>query len=276
MADRADNVSRMVQDTLGNSPDNILQTLVSNWSLDQDASVSRSPLYHQLFVLLKRAILDGSIRHGAQLPTELQLADAFGVSRITSRRAMDELAAENLVRRQRGRGTHVIYQFRPQAIKAPIVGVLENFIQLGDNSKVRVVELANKVAPADVRHLFGIKESAQVMNIVRVSSTENGDRYAYYQSWTRETIPSVTRMAMERRSRLHLLKEGGLNIVRVEQILSAVNASLTVAAELDVEPGFALLSLRRLSFDANDRLVDIVDCLYNPRRFQYAMELSAD
>ena len=276
MADRAD----IVQDAIGRSRANgsgdILATLVSTWSLEQEESVSRAPLYHQLFLLLKRAILDGSIQHGMQVPTEQQLADAFGVSRITTRRAVDELAAEKLVRRQRGKGTHVIYQFRPQSMRAPMVGVLENFIQLGNNSQVRVVDLANIRAPADVRHLFGLQDDATVMTVVRVSSTETGDCYAYYQSWTREPVDTVTRDALEKKSRLHLLQEGGLNIVRVEQILGALNAPVPVAAELDVEPGFALLSLRRLSYDDNDRLVDIVDCLYNPRRFEYAMELSMD
>lgn len=276
MADRADIVQGSIRSSLGASPENILDTLVSNWQLEQEQSVSRAPLYHQLFLLLKRAILDGSLQHGTQVPTEHQLADAFGVSRITTRRAVDELAAEKLVRRQRGKGTHVIYQFRPQSLRAPMVGVLENFIQLGNNSRVRVVDLANVTAPADVQHLFGLKEGAKVMSVIRVSSTDTGDRYAYYQSWTREPVDTVTRQALERSSRLHLLQEGGLNVVRVEQILGAINAPVSVAAELDVEPGFALLSLRRLSYDGQDQLVDIVDCLYNPRRFEYAMELSSD
>ena len=276
MGDRADIVQGSIRSPLGASPENILDTLVSSWQLEQEQSVSRAPLYHQLFMLLKRAILDGSLQHGTQVPTEHQLAEAFGVSRITTRRAVDELAAEKLVRRQRGKGTHVIYQFRPQSLRAPMVGVLENFIQLGNNSRVRVVDLSYITAPADVRHLFGLKNGTKVMSVIRVSSTETGDRYAYYQSWTREPVDTVTRQALEKSSRLHLLQEGGLNIVRVEQILGAVNAPVPVAAELDVEPGFALLSLRRLSYDDKDELVDIVDCLYNPRRFEYAMELSSD
>lgn len=276
MADTADRVQDSIRNGTGNGSGTILDALVSSWSLEQQESVSRAPLYHQLFMLLKHAILDGSIQHGMQVPTEQQLAEALGVSRITTRRAVDELAAEKLVRRQRGKGTHVIYQFRPQTMRAPMVGVLENFIQLGNNSTVRVIDLANITAPADVQHLFGLKDDAAVMSIVRVSSTETGDQYAYYQSWTREPISTVTQEALEENSRLHLLQEGGLNIVRVEQVLGAINAPVTVAAELDVEPGFALLSLRRLSYDGQDRLVDIVDCLYNPRRFEYAMELSSD
>ena len=64
MADRAD----IVQDSIGrsrtNGTGNILDSLVASWNLEQEESVSRAPLYHQLFLLLKRAILDGSIQHG--------------------------------------------------------------------------------------------------------------------------------------------------------------------------------------------------------------------
>ena len=52
---------------------------------------SPTPLYHQLFVLLKGLILDGTLLFSQQMPTEEQLAQIFSVSRITAKRAMDEL-----------------------------------------------------------------------------------------------------------------------------------------------------------------------------------------
>ena len=67
---------------------------------------SHTPLYHQIYTLLKAAILDGTLENGAQVPTELQLASAFDVSRITVKRAMDELANDKLVERRRAKGTH--------------------------------------------------------------------------------------------------------------------------------------------------------------------------
>ena len=52
-----------------------------------------TPLYFRLYSLLKNAILDGTVANGEQMPTEQQLAETFAVSRITAKRAMDELAA---------------------------------------------------------------------------------------------------------------------------------------------------------------------------------------
>jgi len=93
-----------------------------------------TPLYFQLYKLLKNGILDGSFSNGAQLPTEGQLSEEFGVSRITSKRAMDELAREGLVERHRGRGTHVTHETDTSPMHAPMVGLLQEIESIGQNS----------------------------------------------------------------------------------------------------------------------------------------------
>ena len=100
-------------------------------ALEQDIP---TPLYFRLYTLLKNAILDGTIENGAQMPTEQQLADNFGVSRITAKRAMDELASEQLVERHRGKGTHVTYEYSPQPVKAPLVGMLQEIESMARHS----------------------------------------------------------------------------------------------------------------------------------------------
>ena len=75
----------------------LLSSLKAEWQLARNGSIARAPLYHQLYSVLKAAILDGTIAYGAQMPTEQQLAKKFEVSRITAKRAMDELASEQLV-----------------------------------------------------------------------------------------------------------------------------------------------------------------------------------
>ncbi len=106
-------------------------------TLSQDAP---TPLYFRLYSLLKDAILNGTIGTGIQMPTEQQLAETFGVSRITAKRAMDELAAENLVERRRGKGTHVTYQYKPGPVKAPLVGMLQEIESMARHSDVKVID----------------------------------------------------------------------------------------------------------------------------------------
>ncbi|NCF52588.1 UTRA domain-containing protein [Gammaproteobacteria bacterium] len=254
----------------------LLSSLKTEWQLAEHSSMARVPLYHQLYSVLKSAILDGTIPYDAQMPTEQQLAATFAVSRITAKRAMDELAAENLIARFRGKGSHVTYHYTPKPVRAPLVGMLENLIEMRKHSIVRVVSIKAVVPPADVRQILGLADKDIVHKVVRVNSNEDGEPYAYYLSWTAGIKKSYTKRKLENNTRLDLLRENDINLAKVEQFFGAENASRPVAEKLDVEPGAALLSIRRLGYDESGKIVDVLDGLYNPKRFQYALVSSVD
>jgi DNA-binding transcriptional MocR family regulator len=75
-----------------------MDDIFSSHLIGQVSKSSPTPLYHQLYSLLKARILDGTLALGLRLPPEEQLADLFKVSRITAKRAMDDLATEELGR----------------------------------------------------------------------------------------------------------------------------------------------------------------------------------
>jgi len=254
----------------------LLNSLKADWQMAQHGAMSRVPLYHQLYSVLKSAILDGTIPYDAQMPTEQQLTKAFDVSRITAKRAMDELASEKLVSRSRGKGTHVKYQYRPKPVRGPLVGMLESLIDMGKHSIVRVVSIEKVVPPADIRERLNLSEEDLVHKVVRVSSTKECEPYAYYVSWTVGISRAYTKRKLESTPRLNLLRENDINLVKMKQLLSATNASVRIAAELDVEPGAALLSVRRFGYTESGAVVDVLEGLYDPKRYQYAMVMSID
>lgn len=254
----------------------LLTSLKSEWTLAQSGKLARVPLYHQLYTVLRDAILDGTIAYDAQLPTEQQLAATFDVSRITAKRAMDELANENLIARFRGKGSHVTYQYKPQPVRAPLVGMLENLAEMGKHSLVRVVSVEKTVPPADIRERLGLRENETVSRLVRVRSNEEGEPFAYYVSWTVGITKGFTKRKLEKTPRLDVIRENGIRLTKIDQVLSAENASERIAEALDVDPGAALLSIRRQSYNEKGTVIDVLDCLYNPNRFQYAMVLSVD
>jgi GntR family transcriptional regulator len=254
----------------------LLNSLKSDWNLAQHGAMSRVPLYHQLYSVLKAAILDGTIPFDSQMPTEQQLTKTFDVSRITAKRAMDELAAEKLVARFRGKGSHVTYHFTPKPVRGPLVGMLESLIEMGEHSIVRVLAIEKVVPPADIRERMKLSEGDHVHKTVRVSSNEEGEPYVYYVSWTVGISRAYTKRKLESTPRLLLLRENNINLIKMEQLLSATNASGRIAAELEVEPGAALLSVRRFGYNEDGAIVDVVDGLYNPERYQYAMVMSID
>ncbi|QFU75730.1 GntR family transcriptional regulator [Halioglobus maricola] len=244
-------------------------------ALNQEAP---TPLYFRLYTLLKDAILNGTIDNGAQMPTEQQLAETFGVSRITAKRAMDELAAESLVERRRGRGTHVTYEYSPQPVQAPLVGMLQEIESMARHSDVHVLECKSLKPPASVREALNIGEADTALHVVRVRSRD-GLPFGYYSSWTAGLAKAVTKRDFENAPRLEIFRKHGLAITHVSQTISALAATPDLAAQLDTQPGAPLLNLVRLSYERDgdkEHLVDYLKVFYHPERFKYRMDLKVD
>src|ERR1700691_3812486 len=85
----------------------------------------------QVYMVLRDRILSGALAFGIKLPTENELEQRYGVSRVTVRRAVCELGGERLIERQRSVGTRVIYRPAPAPITADISGVLANLPDMG-------------------------------------------------------------------------------------------------------------------------------------------------
>ena len=253
-----------------------LTALKLEWDANRAGVLSRIPLYHQIYTALKDAIMNGTITFGDKMPTEQQLVSVFDVSRITAKRALDELAAEHLIVRHRGKGSHVTYRWEPSPVKGPLIGMLENMSELFQHSTTKAISIEKTTPPADVRIELELEVDEKVHNVVRVHCNDDGKPYAYYVSWTLGITKGFTERNMQRHSRLEIIGQNGINLVQVKQTLSAEPATVRVAAALDVVPGAALLALTRRSFDESGRLVDLLHGLYNPKLFKYLIELSLE
>ena len=234
-----------------------------------------TPLYHQMFTLLRDRILNGEIPRGSRIPTEFDLAEAFGVSRITAKRALDELAAEGLVERRRGKGTHVIHRSRPKPMTSPLTGLLENLEVLAEHTRVRLLNFRRALPPEPIRAMFDSGPQEALALAVRLR-LQGDTPFGYYTSWTRTEHPAFDEAGLSHSSRLKLFDVAGIQFKQVEQVLSAVNADAISAMHLEVEPGTALLSLERLSYDSEGNLVDLLNVLYRPDQFTYRMKLDLD
>lgn len=237
-----------------------------------------TPLYFRLYSLLKNAILDGTIANGAQMPTEQQLAETFGVSRITAKRAMDELAAEDLVQRRRGKGTHVTYEYTPKPVQAPLVGMLQEIESMARHSDVKVIECKKQAPPGDIREALALQDRDKALHLVRVRSRE-GLAFAFYDSWTAGLDKPLGKRDFLKSTRLEIFRKQGLKITHVTQTISAIAATDELAKHLQTEVGAPLISLLRRSYETRkntEELVDYMHVYYHPDRFQYQMDLTLD
>lgn len=232
---------------------------------------SPTPLYYQLYTMLHDAISSGELPSGSRMPSEKELASTYEVSRITARRALDELALKKMVARHRGRGTFVDYRYQPDPIHAPLTDLIQSIDHMWRDTSVEVVELDFREPPDELKPAFGKNARKKLCYQVRVR-TKRDVAFAHYVTWTAGLNRRVTKKRLEDTPRMELFKAYGIDISRVEQYLSAEGALPQVSKLLGVSTGKPMLKLVRYSYHEDGSLLDLLTALYNPDLFVYKME----
>jgi GntR family transcriptional regulator len=238
------------------------------------ASPTFSPLYRQIKDLLLEGLRGGEWRPGEAIPSELELAARYRVSQGTVRKAIDELAAENLLVRRQGKGTFVATHGEPQ--------VRFRFLRLTPDSGEAVaaqrelLDFRRARASAELARLLELKPGEQVIMLKRRIAFD-GSPVLLEEVWLPgNRFKGVTAAAItEHQGALYNLfeTEYGTRMVRAEERLKAVSADAGAAALLGVEPGHALLQVERLSFTYGDTPVEWRKGVYNTDRHYYRSEL---
>ena len=234
-----------------------------------------SPLYQQIKGLLTRSLQSGEWKPGEAIPSEMDLAARFRVSQGTVRKAVDELATENLLVRRQGKGTFVAThaeertQYRFLRLMPDEGGAAGLQRRLLDCRRLR--------AGADVARPLGLKSGEAVVQVRRLllqgaRPVVLDDIFlpgALFKGLTAERMEGY-------KGPMYRLFEAefGVRMIRAEERIRAVAADALQAQLLGTEPGAPLLSVERLSYTYGDRPVELRRGLYRTEHHHYRNELS--
>ena len=233
----------------------------------------RTPLYHQIYLILRGQIEEGALAADTWLPGEEALARQFAVSRITARRALAELAADGLVTRGRGRGTRVTAASPVAAVHGGVERFLENLAAMGAKTEVRLIEFGYEPAPPHVATALGLPPGAEVQHAVRVRATREGP-FSHLTTFVPVAIGRrFTRHDLARTPLLALLERAGVTVGSAAQTISATLADARVAPRLETAVGAPLLRVSRTVYDTAGRPVEFIVALYRPDRYQLRLQL---
>jgi GntR family transcriptional regulator len=206
-------------------------------------------------------------------PSESQIEKELNVSRITARRAMDELSARGLISRQQGKASRVA-AYRPSThLLAGVEGMIENNRRMGDSTTVELLSHETIAATEDVARTLKVKRGEPVLWSVRVRSLD-GVPFSYAVTYLPQVVTrQIKSEQMSAKPLLELLEGAGIVIGRAEQVISATNATAAVARALHIERGEALLVSERVVYDLADRPVEWISVQYRPDIYQYGVDL---
>jgi GntR family transcriptional regulator len=237
-----------------------------------------SPLYQQIKVLILQSLQAGEWKPGDAIPSEMDLSIRFRVSQGTVRKAIDELASENLVVRRQGKGTFVATHSEQQVRYRFLKLVPDNGSQNSEGPAQRdVLECKRVRAAADIARALALRSGDALVQVRRVL-TFGGVPTILEDFW----LPGSAFKGLnaEQMAGYHgptyamFEMEFGVRMVRAEEKIRAVAADTSQAALLKVEQGTPLLSVERIAYTYNDVPMELRRGLYRTDAHHYRNELS--
>jgi len=221
-----------------------------------------SLLYARIETVLAREITDGDLKVGDQLPTEDRLIARFGVSRITVRRAIQNLVSRGLVEIRRGKGTFVAAPKITQDLKE-MSGFVEDMHALGHKPTARVISKEIVTANATVAHQLALTRGERVVRIRRVRLAD-GVPLSFDETYLPLEIGKkiiTNNLNVEPIFSL-LERKYDVPLIEAEYKLDAVAAENEVASALKVKPRSPIFRIERTSYSTGSRPVDYETLYY--------------
>ena len=241
--------------------------------LDETSSV---PLYQQIYTAIRLAIVSGKVPAQSKLPAEQELVQRLGVSRITVKRAFNELAIAGLVRRYRGRGTVVTFDATAPTVKGSFENLIDGLRRMGIETQVKLLD-CEMISPSPaIAEALQLSRNASVQRIVRLRSLAD-EPFSYLVTYVPEDIAEAyNEDELASASLIALLEQAGHRPCEATQTITAVPAEAAVAAVLGVTTGSPLLRIHRIMRDETGRPVQDITATYRADRFQYEMRLTRE
>lgn len=238
---------------------------------------SPTPLYHRIYTVLRERIINGYYPADLPVPSEAELAQSFGVSRITIRKAMKILSDEGLVTRARGRGTFVTDHSQQHRLNRAVVsninGLFNYLNTVGLSTTLRVISIDKSEAPPRIAVLMGVAPDAQIVRSVRVRDLD-GRPYSLSIAYLLPEIGSaIQEDDLAQNNMIDLVQQAGARVDQVEQVLTATLADDYAAQHLQVPVGAALMRMIRVFVDARLGSFYVAEILYCADRYEYRVAL---
>jgi len=238
--------------------------------LDRDVPI---PLYHQVMTSLLAEIEAGRLAPGDQLPAEDRLSARFGVSRITVRHALRELADHGYITRRQGRGTFVRNRALEQGPRA-LTSFTDEMRRYGLGSSSQVLESGTIEAPDHVAAALGLMPGDPVFRLRRLRLADGSPMGLQTACLPLSLVPGIDRIDFTNASLYGVLRERyGLQPARARESHRAVAVDTDDARWLQVAPGSPALAAERLTSLGDGRPLEHVAAIMRGDRYAVVLDL---
>ena len=210
------------------------------------------PKYESIAADIRRSIEDGALKPGDKLPTVVEFCELYGVSKITVKRAIEQITEEGLVTSRRGSGTYVkdtaglpgkaFFQGRNDRAQG------FTYEHRGEKVASVVYDFSIVNPPAEVASQLGMAEDDFAYHIVRVREVDGLPIVIEYTYMPLELIPGLKKKDLYASVYSYIREQCGLKISSFHRTIRAVAATEEESKRLNTKPGSPLLELNQIGF----------------------------
>ena len=238
-------------------------------------SPSFQPLYLQIRSLLTQSLDAGEWKPGEAIPSEIELAGRYNVSQGTVRKAIDAMAAENIVVRRQGKGTFVATHTEEQSSMFRFLRIRRDD-GVDEYPKSRLIDLKRGKASGDIARLLQLREGVAVLVLRRLLEYEGRPVLLDEITLPAPLFKGLTKARYDayRGSTYGFFEtQFGVRMVRADERIKAIAADSASAALLRVAAGSPLLAVERVAYTYGDRPVEWRRGLCTTKNHHYLNQL---
>jgi DNA-binding GntR family transcriptional regulator len=228
------------------------------------------PLYYQISTRLERAIHDGDLPAGSRLENEISLAQRFGLSRPTVRRAIQELVDKGLLVRRRGIGTQVVHGQVTRNVE--LTSLYEDLSRGGQHPTTRLIRLETGTVDEREREMLGLAPGSPVLRMTRVRYADDVPLAVMHNTLPTDFI-DITADDLNAHGLYQLLRARGVTLRVAKQQIGARAGSAEETKLLELPKHAAVLTMARTAFDSSGRAVEWGQHCYSPDLYSFEITL---
>lgn len=232
---------------------------------------SAGPRYVQLRQRLQAGIEDGILAPNSSLPPEREIAEITDLSRVTVRKAIQELVREGTVEQRQGSGSFVREPVtRVEQSLSQLTSFTEDMDRRGLETTSKWLERGIFMPSPDEVVALGLAAGDQVSRIYRLREAGGRPMALERAALPLDILPNPTAVTT---SLYELLEQSGMRPIRAVQKISAINLEAEEAGLLNVAEGTAGLRIQRTSYLQSGRVAELTRSIYRGDAYDFVAEL---
>jgi Transcriptional regulators len=224
-------------------------------SLKQDEISYRSPIYLQLREVIRNKIEEGEFPPGMAIPSENDLADTYGINRMTVRNAIDVLVSEGILKRVQGKGVYVVGSKVERDLET-LGGFTQTMREQNIQPFTKVLVKALRKAGEKYALIFGIQPDDEIYYVKRLCSADSEPISLDEVYIPKYIVPKLEGIDLGVFSLYEVYDFCNVNITMARQTLDLTQLEQKDARMLGIDAELSVMLFECTSFDDKNRVVE--------------------